>query len=295
VTKCELPCGSPCTRLPCDKRCTRRLQPCGHQCPGLCGEPCLSSAFCRECPPSAYTKHEEVVDLTRLTPLALHNPNASPLVRLRCGHCFAVKTLDKWLGLGHVYGRDATGNWLEVKSLQAPEGETERAVSLGGCPTCNASMDGVRRYGRLVNYSRLYQAELKYLHGIIAKIEAPASPALLELRLSRFRALATQPTPTQQLLELEARAPSALRHNLVSFRNVLQTQSVLLAGIEYLELEGKTLARCRGRPCPTKTRTEPLPSTCRRRRSRQNCMCWQSRLARGDRRRRSSCAALSCV
>ncbi|RIB01361.1 hypothetical protein C2G38_1013271 [Gigaspora rosea] len=35
---CNLPCGVPCNRLPCNLRCEKRLY-CGHQCFGLCGKP----------------------------------------------------------------------------------------------------------------------------------------------------------------------------------------------------------------------------------------------------------------
>ena len=43
--ECTLPCGVPCKRLPCDRRCSKRL-PCGCQCPSLCGEECPSREFC---------------------------------------------------------------------------------------------------------------------------------------------------------------------------------------------------------------------------------------------------------
>jgi hypothetical protein len=42
---CPLPCGAPCVRLPCDKRCSRRLA-CGCLCPSVCGEPCPDPRFC---------------------------------------------------------------------------------------------------------------------------------------------------------------------------------------------------------------------------------------------------------
>src|SRR5437870_3176866 len=34
--KCELNCGTPCYRLPCNKRCDKTLN-CGHKCMGICG------------------------------------------------------------------------------------------------------------------------------------------------------------------------------------------------------------------------------------------------------------------
>jgi hypothetical protein len=41
---CILPCGAPCTRLPCDRRCSEVLS-CGHRCPSLCGEKCPVASY----------------------------------------------------------------------------------------------------------------------------------------------------------------------------------------------------------------------------------------------------------
>jgi hypothetical protein len=43
---CESLCAAPCTRLPCNKRCSKSLS-CGHQCPGLCGEDCPPQNYCQ--------------------------------------------------------------------------------------------------------------------------------------------------------------------------------------------------------------------------------------------------------
>ena len=43
--ECDLPCGAPCNRLPCDQRCNKILA-CGCRCPSLCGEECPSPEFC---------------------------------------------------------------------------------------------------------------------------------------------------------------------------------------------------------------------------------------------------------
>ena len=44
--KCSLPCSEPCKRPPCEHPCTQKLR-CGHQCIGVCGEPCPN--VCRKC------------------------------------------------------------------------------------------------------------------------------------------------------------------------------------------------------------------------------------------------------
>jgi hypothetical protein len=48
--KCELSCGAPCYRLPCNERCDKKLE-CGHKCAGVCGEICPSKVFCVDCAP----------------------------------------------------------------------------------------------------------------------------------------------------------------------------------------------------------------------------------------------------
>ncbi len=49
--KCELSCGIPCYRLPCNKRCEKNLE-CGHLCFGVCGEVCPSKKYCIACAPN---------------------------------------------------------------------------------------------------------------------------------------------------------------------------------------------------------------------------------------------------
>ncbi len=44
--KCNKLCHEICDREPCDKACKQKLK-CGHQCIGLCGEPCPK--LCRVC------------------------------------------------------------------------------------------------------------------------------------------------------------------------------------------------------------------------------------------------------
>jgi len=48
--RCELSCGVPCYRLPCNEKCNKKLE-CGHVCAGVCGEICPSKDFCIICAP----------------------------------------------------------------------------------------------------------------------------------------------------------------------------------------------------------------------------------------------------
>ncbi|RHY80929.1 hypothetical protein DYB26_015893, partial [Aphanomyces astaci] len=153
--RCPLPCGSPCIQLPCDVRCPNLLE-CGHQCPGLCGEPC--NVPCRHCA-SADLKHQ-VVDLILQLTLEDHDPNDSPLVALPCGHSFSIETLDGYLELDKYY-RKQDGVWTEVAplSMQLVDGQTNKS-----CPQCRHPIDRVNRYGRILHFHEVYASERKYLH-----------------------------------------------------------------------------------------------------------------------------------
>ena len=83
--ECELACSEMCTRPRCDERCQLKLK-CGHQCFGLCGEPCLS--FCPECQLKKFRqKLKSQGEFTK----------DSQYYQLVCGHIFSVKYLDEYV------------------------------------------------------------------------------------------------------------------------------------------------------------------------------------------------------
>ncbi|ETV94325.1 hypothetical protein, variant [Aphanomyces invadans] len=239
---CELPCGSPCTRLPCDKRCTKELA-CGHQCPGLCGEPCLSPSYCRQCPPALDSEHSQVVDLIMGTMLADHDPDESPLVRLRCGHCFTIETMDGCMDLAAFYTRNAVGEWVSPTPLKAPsQGGAQYA-----CPTCRAPVGGVHRYGRLINFSNVMLSELKYFHVVTDEIaraqamRASSSADDLSNKVVQLRRFVAAETPTQEMWTKESSRLARLgcagdSLNLNAYRHVMTSQTRIMLGLELLEL-----------------------------------------------------------
>jgi hypothetical protein len=87
--KCVLPCGAPCSRLPCNLRCSKLLQ-CGHRCPTVCGEACPSVEFCQVCG----SKKSAVVDYINMSTFADQDLSRDPIIALSCGHIFAISTLD---------------------------------------------------------------------------------------------------------------------------------------------------------------------------------------------------------
>ncbi|EPQ31850.1 uncharacterized protein PFL1_00049 [Pseudozyma flocculosa PF-1] len=151
---CPLPCGVPCSRLPCDARCTETLI-CGHPCPSLCGEPCDVQA-CIECMP-AEKRQADVVDLLMHRTLAEIDDTDDGLdnilLTLDCGHIFTVETLDGILELDKYYDRDENG-WVRPS---LPSSMFEKPKK---CPTCRAEIYA-RRYSRPIKRAVLDLQETK--------------------------------------------------------------------------------------------------------------------------------------
>ena len=160
---CPLPCGAPCSRLPCDKRCERVLA-CGHRCPSLCGETCPGVQYCPQCAHPAHAG--DVVDLVMMTSLADHNPDDSPLLLLTCGHAFTMETLDCILELSKFYGVAVGGEWSGTLPLPASFGTRP------ACPNCRGPLRGLRRYGRLLHHAACQQAEKKFMQASAGRLAA---------------------------------------------------------------------------------------------------------------------------
>ena len=155
---CDLPCGAPCSRLPCNKRCSKLL-PCGHQCPTVCGEPCPGPAFCQQC-----GRHgSQIPDMITMDSYADANLDADPACVLPCGHIFTVSTLDGIMELKEYYihtepSQDSSGvAWIRPRGLsQVPMSQPK------SCPLCKQVIHSVRRYGRVLNHMALRVSERKF-------------------------------------------------------------------------------------------------------------------------------------
>ena len=173
-----MPCGAPCTRLPCDLRCARNISGCGHRCPGLCGEECLTEAECRECAKSrglAQSKEmQQQVDVVMGCSLWEHDPDQSPLVRLpACGHVLTVESLDGLLELGKYYRQSQEERkfkdegevklaWTGLRDLTELPPDVKRIPT---CPHCRAPISNIRRYGRVLNRLQLALTQTKFVIG----------------------------------------------------------------------------------------------------------------------------------
>ncbi|CAG8645234.1 30774_t:CDS:10, partial [Racocetra persica] len=137
---CNLPCGVPCIRLPCDLRCEKLLS-CGHQCFGLCGEKCPSSKYCADCTTDDNVKNQ-VVDLIMQETFAEVDWTLERMVVLECGHVYTAESLDNWMNMKEYYEIDNDNNWIRIKPI------TSKIIDSKNCPQCRAPVKTIYRYGR---------------------------------------------------------------------------------------------------------------------------------------------------
>ena len=170
--RCPLPCGAPCTLLPCDNRCPQTLS-CRHRCPSVCGEKCPDPAYCRECMKEAvaidgekvlakdFPHARDQVDVIMCAELYEHDPDESPLIILTCGHAYTVETLDGTVDIRSVYETDSEGKPTDVKSLSTVDiGELVKRFR---CPSCRHSLEDVQRYSRIRNCIQLNLSSRKWM------------------------------------------------------------------------------------------------------------------------------------
>ncbi|KAF9173648.1 hypothetical protein BGX21_010527 [Mortierella sp. AD011] len=146
-----MPCGAPCDRLPCNKRCLKYLD-CGHQCPSVCGEKCPPTVFCVECkdPETMNT----IVDLIMQQTLSKVNVDEDPILVLACDHALTMTTLDGMMEMSNYYQESMdlkTGEITFTGKRDLPGEE----VSQVSCHLCRKPIIGLCRYGRRVKYAQL--------------------------------------------------------------------------------------------------------------------------------------------
>ncbi|XP_063071469.1 NFX1-type zinc finger-containing protein 1 isoform X2 [Engraulis encrasicolus] len=121
--RCSKLCHEPCDRPPCTQPCHKLLH-CGHQCIGLCGDPCPKK--CREC------NRDEVTEIFFGTE---DEPDARFVQLADCGHVFEVTSMDQFMAQDE--GQEA--------------GLDQRAVKLKECPRCRTAIRRNLRYGVHIN------------------------------------------------------------------------------------------------------------------------------------------------
>lgn len=150
-----MPCGAPCDRLPCNLRCSKAL-PCGHRCPGLCGEEC-PLRYCQMC---AKKKLDARVDLLEMKLYGEIDLDENPIVALACGHFFTAETLDGHLQMSSVYQQDLHGEYVALQDISA-----ELAQAIPRCPDCQCPIrqHSTQRYNRIINRAVMDETSKRFL------------------------------------------------------------------------------------------------------------------------------------
>ncbi|CAP61981.1 uncharacterized protein PODANS_5_1320, partial [Podospora anserina S mat+] len=143
--QCSLPCAAPCDRLPCDKRCSRKLK-CGHQCPSFCGEECPEDLCQLCCQDERRQRRVDVLEWKLYREVDLDD---SSIVVLSCGHFFTGETLDGSLGMTQVYTTNSNGEYNGLRDIAG----TLSTSGVPSCPDCRIPIRqfATRRYNRVVN------------------------------------------------------------------------------------------------------------------------------------------------
>lgn len=149
-----MPCAAPCTRLPCNKRCSLTLL-CGHRCPGLCGETCPQE-YCQICS----DRRDAQVDLLEMKTYGDISLDETPIVVLGCGHFFTAETLDGHIGMTDVYEQAGDGEFTALKDVSG-----SLARSVPRCPHCQCVVRQycTQRYNRVINRAVIDEMSKRFL------------------------------------------------------------------------------------------------------------------------------------
>ncbi|CAG8485482.1 12101_t:CDS:10 [Funneliformis mosseae] len=145
--RCELSCGVPCNRLPCNERCNKKLE-CGHDCSGVCGEICPSKDFCMI-----------LSDALKSISFSKVNWKKKRMIVLSCGHAFTMENMDMRMGMEVYYESEGIfeRKWSSVKILPAS------TTNVKTCPVCRTPIKNIRRYGRIINKYNMDAQNRKFL------------------------------------------------------------------------------------------------------------------------------------
>ena len=144
--QCRKRCEEECDRPPCNKPCDRIMH-CGHICPGLCGEWCLSVCF--HCDLDRFTK-QFYPKPKQGKPV----PRNQPFFELSCGHIFTVKYLDECMDAPTVRPRQ--------------------------CPKCYKNIYVGNRYGNAVRRAITDVHHVKRIQQAVLELPVAETKALLD-------------------------------------------------------------------------------------------------------------------
>ena len=176
--QCTKDCSEECDRPPCNEPCDKELH-CGHMCPGLCGERCMS--VCIQCDPQSFTKQFHPKPEQNCLPIK------QPLFELPCRHIFTVRYLDEYM-LSKI-----------------------AAVRPKQCLKCHRYIGVGNRYSNAV---RMAITDVRAIENVIAQHKSVAEVEKEELRFTAMCQKHTDPVRMNQLLCLGKRSLIEIRNKL---------------------------------------------------------------------------------
>ncbi|PKC70238.1 hypothetical protein RhiirA1_502071 [Rhizophagus irregularis] len=151
--KCDLSCGIPCDRLPCNERCDKKVK-CGHKCAGICGETCPTHCANTNCVKEKI--RNQVSDIINNITFSMVDWNKEKMVALPCEHIYTMKSMDMLMEMADYYEGSIDGRWTSVKTFPA-------STNIKTCPECQAPIKDIKRYGRIIKKCTLEIQNKKFI------------------------------------------------------------------------------------------------------------------------------------
>jgi hypothetical protein len=123
-----------------------------------------------------------------------HDVSEDPVLFLRCGHFFTLSTLDGVLKMKEVYDLNAASSeFVSARPLREAF-VTEKPLT---CPDCRVPIEGIRRYGRMLNLSMIRGLERKHMMKVDGRLD----------ELSKIPATSLSAEKVDAVLEMIRRSP----------------------------------------------------------------------------------------
>ena len=258
---CAMPCGAPCSRLPCTERCDRTLA-CGHRCPSVCGELCPPPAMgcCRECPATFRDRRVDVGSDPMLSEADL-----DPLLWLPCGHVFTRSSLDSTCRLHELYEPADPSDPLAgvfVRPRPINLADVENIEFRPTCPDCRSPLTSLHRYGRRFKPLHVVDSETTtrvYVQTALADIEQMAP---CHARLRTYTWSSASPTlnrwsrswPQPRALPTTSSCRTGLRRPPRGRRSAPDGRAALHEAVPRVQRGCQPLKAARARPGATRRR-----------------------------------------
>ncbi|KAI9801197.1 MAG: hypothetical protein M1825_003471 [Sarcosagium campestre] len=156
--------------------------PCGHRCPGVCGEQCPQE-YCRLCS----DKQDRRVDMLEFKSFGEVDLDETPIMVLACGHFFTTESLDGMVGMQEAYDVDLNGNFIGHRNDSG-----KMSLSVPQCPDCKCPIQQytAQRFNRIINRAVLDKMSKRFVVSGKARLrQLDDEVGLLEANFEKSRAV----------------------------------------------------------------------------------------------------------